>query len=231
MLQRLDCSFDAQRRFVANASHELRTPLTVNRTLLEVALGAPEVSDDLQALGPELLATHDRSEQLIEGLLTLARSEHEVTERTALDLAELAAVAVHHEQPEAHQRSITLTSDLRQAPVEGSRVLVERLAANLVENAVRHSPPGAEALVRTGRSDSHSILEVENPGPVLRQDEVDVLFEPFQRGDGRVSDDRGVGLGLSIVRSVAQAHRGRVIAQPRAGGGLIVRVELPTLEP
>jgi signal transduction histidine kinase len=227
MLERLDRSFDAQRRFVANASHELRTPLAVNRTALEVALGDPEVSEDLKRLAPALLTTNERSEQLVEGLLTLARSEHEVTERAALDLADLAAVAVEQEQPEALERGITVSTDLHPAPVAGSPVLVERLTANLVQNAVRHSPPGVEATVRTVRCDDHSILQVENPGRVLRQHEVDGMFEPFRRGDGRVSSNRGVGLGMSIVRSVTQAHGGRVTAYPRDGGGLVVRVELP----
>jgi signal transduction histidine kinase len=229
MLERLDRSFGAQRRFVANASHELRTPLAVNRTLLEVALGAPDVSDDLKRLAPTLLTTNERSELLVEGLLALARSEHEVTERAALDLADLAAVAVEQEQPEALARGITVSTDLHPAPVAGSPVLIERLAANLVQNAVRHSPPGAEATVRTGRWDAHSILQVENPGRVLRPYEIDELFEPFRRGEGRTSS-RGVGLGLSIVRSVAQAHEGRVSAYPREGGGLVVEVELPTRE-
>jgi signal transduction histidine kinase len=228
MLERLDRSFDAQRRFVANASHELRTPLAMNRTMLEVAAGNPEVSDDLRQLAPNLLATNERSERLVEGLLTLARSEQEVAERAAIDLAELAAVALEQEQPEARERGITMTSDLQPAPVAGSPILVERLAANLVQNAVRHSPPGSDAIVRTGRRDDHSILLVENPGPVLLQDEIEQLFEPFRRSEERTTS-RGVGLGLSIVRSVAEAHGGRVTAHPRDGGGLVVRVELRTV--
>jgi signal transduction histidine kinase len=226
MLERLDRSFGAQRRFVANASHELRTPLAVNRTLLEVALGDPDVSDDLKRLAPTLLTTNERSEQLVEGLLALARSEHEVTERVPLDLADLAAVAMDEEPPEALERGIVVSTDLPPAPVAGSPVLLERLTANLIQNAVRHSPPGAEVIVRTGRRDDRSILQVENPGRVLRQHEVDGMFEPFRRGEGRTTS-RGVGLGLTIVRSVAQAHDGRVSAYPRDGGGLVVRVELP----
>jgi signal transduction histidine kinase len=227
ILERLDRSFDVQRRFVANASHELRTPLTTTPTLLEVALGDPEVSDDLKRLAPTLLTTNERSEQLIERLLTLARSEQEVTERTALDLADLAAVVVKQEQPDARERAITVSTDLRPAPVVGSPVLMERLAANLVQNAIRHSPSGVEAIVRTDRSDDLSILQVENPGAVLRQHEVDEMFEPFRRGDERVRNDCSVGLGLSIVRAVAQAHGGRATAYPWDGGGLVVRVELP----
>lgn len=227
MLERLDRSFDAQRRFVANASHELRTPLAVNRTMLEVALGDPDVSDDLRQLAPSLLATNERSERLVQGLLILARSEQGVVDRVAVDLALVASVAVEQEQHEAVEHGVTVTTDLRPAPITGSPVLVERLAANLVQNAVRHSPTGGEAFVRTGRRETYSVLEVENPGNVLRPDEIDELFEPFRRGNGRTSS-RGVGLGLSIVQSVAQAHGGNVSASPREGGGLAVRVELPT---
>jgi signal transduction histidine kinase len=228
MLERLDRSFDAQRRFVANASHELRTPLAVNRALLEVALDDPDASDDLRQVAPGLLTTGERSERLIDGLLTLARADHDVTERTLVELAELAAAAIEQEHREAAERGITVTIDLQPAPTMGSRVLVERLVGNLVQNAVRHSPAGVEVTVRTGRQGDHSILEVENPGEVVDDSYAEEMFEPFRRGNGRVSDDRGVGLGLSIVRSVAQAHCGRVSAQPRDGGGLVVRVELPT---
>lgn len=227
MLERLDRSFDAQRRFVANASHELRTPLAMNRTMLEVAAGNPEASEDLRRLAPDLLATNERSERLVEGLLTLARSEQQVVELGAVDLAEVASMAVEQQRHEALEHRVTVTTDLEQAPVAGSPVLVEQLAANLVQNAVRHSPPGAEVVVRTGCRGTHCVLQVENPGVALPPDEVDELFEPFRRGNGRISS-RGVGLGLSIVKSVAQAHSGRVWARPREGGGLVVRVELPT---
>jgi signal transduction histidine kinase len=226
MLERLDRSFDAQRRFVANASHELRTPLAINRTLLEVAASNPDASDDLKQLAPKLLATNGRSERLVVGLLTLARSEQHILERTTIDLAEATLVAIAHERPGAVDCAVTLTTDLRPAPVLGNPVLIERLAANLVQNAVRHSPPGSEATIDTGRCEGHSFLQVANPGTTLRPDDVDELFEPFRRGNGRTPSD-GVGLGLPIVRSVAHAHGGTVTAQPRDGGGLTVRVELP----
>jgi signal transduction histidine kinase len=227
MLERLDRSFDAQRRFVANASHELRTPLAVNRTMLEVAVGNPEVSEDLKGLAPRLLTTNERSERLVEGLLILARSEQEITEPAAIDLAEVAAVVIEQLQHEAIEHRVTMTTHLHAAPIMGSPVLIERLAVNLVQNAVRHSPPDSEAIVRAGRRGASSFLQVENPGPVLHPDEIDELFESFRRGNGRTSSP-GVGLGLSIVRSVARAHGGNVSARPRQDGGLIVDVRLPT---
>lgn len=227
MLERLDRSFDAQRRFVANASHELRTPLAVNRTMLEVAVGNPEISDDLKGLAPRLLTTNERSERMVEGLLILARSEQEIIEPAANDLAAVASVVIEQLQHEAVEHSVAVTTDLRAAPITGSQVLIERLAVNLVQNALRHSPPHSEAIVRTGRRETFSFLQVENPGPVLHLGEIDELFEPFRRGNGRTSS-RGVGLGLSIVRSVARAHGGTVSARPRHDGGLIVDVKLPT---
>jgi signal transduction histidine kinase len=228
MLERLDRSFDGQRRFVANASHELRTPLTVNRTLLEVAARDPGASDDLKQLAPRLLSINERSERLVEGLLALARSEQGIDERTAIDLAEAAAAAVEQHEDEALERGITVTTDVHPAPITGSPVLIEQLATNLVQNAVRHSAADGRAVVRTGCQDGHSFLQVENPGAVLHLDEIDGLFEPFRRGNGRTSSC-GVGLGLSIVRSVARVHGGRVVARPRENGGLVVRVELPAI--
>lgn len=232
MLERLDRSFDAQRRFVANASHELRTPLAVNRTLLEVALGEPEVSDDLRRLGPTVLATNERSERLVEGLLTLARSEQTLTDRSPVDLAEVVYAVVEHETPAARAAGIEVTTSLAPAPTLGDGLLLERLVVNLVQNVGRHATPGTTALIRTGHDGDSVFVEVENAGDRLHAHEIDGLFEPFRRGAGRTAEpngSRGVGLGLSIVRSVAQAHCGRATGSPRAGdgGGLVVRVDLP----
>ncbi|MBB5790677.1 sensor histidine kinase [Jiangella mangrovi] len=229
MLERLDHSFDAQRRFVANASHELRTPLAVNRTLLEVALGDPSVSDDLKRLAPTILATNERSERLVEGLLTLARSEQAVTAPEPVDLREIAAYVLQQERREASARSVTVTSALEPAATTGNAVLLERLVANLVRNAVVHGGDGAEVRVWTGPDPAGGgvALQVENTGPVLAPYEVGGLFEPFRRGNGRTAGGDGVGLGLSIVRSVAHAHGGTATAHARDDGGLLVRVALP----
>jgi signal transduction histidine kinase len=227
MLERLDRSFDAQRRFVGNASHELRTPLAVNRTVIEVAAGADDASDDLKRLAPTLLATNERSERLVEGLLTLAGSDHAVSDTTPVDLAELAAAATELSRREAEATGQDVSADLHAAQVAGNVVLLERLVVNLVDNAVRHSGPDASVTVRTGRWNDHAVLQVENTGPQLQNYEIEGLFEPFRRGNGRAADGRGIGLGLSIVRSVAHAHGGAVFAHARDGGGMVVRIELP----
>lgn len=141
MLDRLDRSFDSQRKFVANASHELRTPLAINRTLLEVQLSDPAASPDLQQLGKTLLATNERSEQLVEGLLLLARSENELLERRPVELSEVAVRAIEQIRPEAVNRAVEIRSTLNAATVSGNGVLLERIALNLLQNAVRYNAP------------------------------------------------------------------------------------------
>ncbi|OEV08253.1 signal transduction histidine kinase [Streptomyces sp. Amel2xB2] len=229
MLDRLDRAFTAQQRFVANASHELRTPLAINRTLLEVQLSDPEASPELQQLGKTLLATNERSEQLVEGLLLLARSENEIVDRKPVDLSEVAAQAVEQVRAEAEGRGVELRGVRRPVHVQGNGVLLERVALNLVQNAVRYNiSEGGWVSVTTEALPGHAMLLVENTGPVVPAYEIDNLFEPFRRlRSDRTGSDKGVGLGLSIVRSVARAHGGTVTAVGREEGGLALRVVLP----
>ncbi|GGO91268.1 sensor protein CutS [Wenjunlia tyrosinilytica] len=229
MLDRLDRSFDSQRRFVANASHELRTPLAINRTLLEVQLSDPEASADLQQLGRTLLATNERSEQLVEGLLLLARSDNEVVERKAVNLAEVASQALEQTRSEAEAKRVEVRSTLKEAVVQGNGVLLERIALNLMQNAVRYNVPEAGWVeISTGVQPGEAVLVVSNTGPVIAAYEVENLFEPFRRlRTERTGSDKGVGLGLSIVRSVVRAHGGSITAHPREGGGLVMRVSIP----
>ncbi|QMV24911.1 HAMP domain-containing protein [Streptomyces sp. SCUT-3] len=229
MLDRLDRAFDSQRRFVANASHELRTPLAINRTLLEVQLADPNTSPDLQQLGRTLLATNERSEQLVEGLLLLARSENELTDRKPVDLAEACGRALDQVREEAGAKGVELRSELAPAVVQGNGVLLERIALNLLQNAVRYNTAGGWVQVRTEVLPGRAELTVSNTGPTVPAYEVDSIFEPFRRlrGADRTQSDKGVGLGLSIVRSVTRAHGGAIAAEPREGGGLVVRVAIP----
>jgi signal transduction histidine kinase len=229
MLDRIDRAFTAQQRFVANASHELRTPLAINRTLLEVQLADPDASVEVTQLGRTLLATNERSEQLVEGLLLLARSEKEIVDRKPVDLAEVADRAVEQSRAEAQAAGVELRGVRLPAYVQGNGVLLERVALNLVQNAVRYNLPEhgwvqVDTVVRAG----HAELMVTNTGPVVPAYEIDNMFEPFRRlRTERTGSDRGVGLGLSIVRSVARAHGGSVTAEPRENGGLTMRVFLP----
>ncbi|MEV7279073.1 HAMP domain-containing sensor histidine kinase [Streptomyces sp. NPDC093111] len=229
MLERLERAFSAQQRFVANASHELRTPLAINRTLLEVQLSDPEAPVELQQLGKTLLATNERSEQLVEGLLLLARSDNQMIERKPVDLAEVASRAVDQVHAEAVAKGVELRGERALAVVQGNGVLLERIALNLVQNGVRYNlPEGGWVDVTTETQNGLAVLSVTNTGPVVPAYEIDNIFEPFRRlRQERTGSDKGVGLGLSIARSVARAHGGRIIAEPREGGGLVMRVTLP----
>ncbi|MEU9377239.1 HAMP domain-containing sensor histidine kinase [Streptomyces sp. NPDC048255] len=229
MLDRLERAFTAQQRFVANASHELRTPLAINRTLLEVHLSDPGAPVELQQLGKTLLATNERSEQLVEGLLLLARSENQIVERKPVDLAEVASRAIEQARGEAEAKGVDIRGERALAVVQGNGVLLERIALNLVQNAVRYNvPEGGWVEVTTEVQHGQAVLLVSNTGPVVPAYEVDNLFEPFRRlRTERTGSDKGVGLGLSIARSVARAHGGRIQATPREGGGLVMRVTLP----
>ncbi|PBC60716.1 two-component sensor histidine kinase [Streptomyces sp. Tue6028] len=229
MLERLQRAFTAQQRFVGNASHELRTPLAINRTLLEVHLSDPGAPVELQQLGKTLLATNERSEQLVEGLLLLARSDNQIVERKPVDLAEVAEQAVDQVHAEAEAKGVEIRGERKPAVVQGNGVLLERVALNLVQNAVRYNvPEGGWVEVTTAAEHGQAVLVVSNTGPVVPAYEIDNLFEPFRRlRTERTGSDKGVGLGLSIVRSVARAHGGHIAAEPRDGGGLVMRVTLP----
>jgi signal transduction histidine kinase len=231
MLERLDRSFESQRTFVSNASHELRTPLAINRTLLEVQLSDPATSPDLQQLGKTLLATNERSEQLVEGLLLLARSDNELVDRRPVDLAEVARQALEQTRAEAADREVRLDSRLEPAVVSGNGVLLERIALNLIQNAVRYNlAEGGWVRVSAHTADGAGELVVSNTGQVVPGYELEHIFEPFRRGNGkeRTRSDKGVGLGLSIVRSVVRAHGGTIEAAGRPEGGLDMRVRIPT---
>ncbi|MFF9776506.1 sensor histidine kinase [Streptomyces sp. NPDC013978] len=230
MLERLQRAFTAQQRFVGNASHELRTPLAINRTLLEVHLSDPNAPTELQQLGKTLLATNERSEQLVEGLLLLARSDNQIVERKPVDLAEVASRAIDQVRSEADAKKVEIRGERAAAVVQGNGVLLERIALNLVQNAVRYNVQGAGGWVEVTTELQHgqALLVVTNTGPVVPAYEIDNLFEPFRRlRTERTGSDKGVGLGLSIVRSVARAHGGHIAARPREGGGLVMRVTLP----
>jgi signal transduction histidine kinase len=231
MLERLQAAFASQRRFVANASHELRTPLSVMRTELEVTLADPQASNaELRAMAETVHEAMNHTERLVQALLMLARSEGAVTRRDPVDLADAARLALDHTTRDAQAAELEVAADLNAAPVRGDRRLLERLVANLVENAVRHNRPGGRVSVSTTTRDGHSVVEVVNDGDILDPITLPRLMEPFQRIDRGVRGD-GAGLGLSIVRSVAQAHGGSVALAACSSGGLRATVTLPRGEP
>ena len=230
MVERLDHSFDGQRRFVANASHELRTPLTLGRALVEVAMHRRTASPDVKELGESLLTINARHEQLIEGLLILADSEKQLKTVYPVNLADVVTHVTAQLTAEASAAGGDLIRGSGDAPTKGDALLLERLVHNLVENGIRHNLPGDERWVRviSKQAGDQVQVTVTNTGPEIPPYEVESLFKPFYRlGAERLVGGKGAGLGLSIVRSVAEAHGGTVTATPRAGGGLEITVVLP----
>jgi signal transduction histidine kinase len=228
MLDRLSESFEAQRRFVANASHELRSPLTVMRSEAEVALANPSVDhDELREVARSVVESTDRTEALLDGLMMLARSQRGLLRREPLDLAAIARSAAAASARPAREASVRLRADLHEAPVAGDRRLLERLVANLVENGIRYNHRNGWVSVATGRLNGGAVVRVVNSGPRVDAEAARRLAEPFQRLGDRRTDEPGAGLGLSIVRSVGEAHGGRVAISPRDQGGLEVEVALP----
>ncbi|HWF71897.1 MAG TPA: ATP-binding protein [Solirubrobacteraceae bacterium] len=229
LLGRLEASFEAQRQFVANASHELRTPLARQRTVAEVALGDPDATvESLRASHERVLAAGEQQERLIEALLTLARSERGIERREPFDLAPMAEAVLATREHELEERGLELETALESAPVRGEPRLVERLVANLVDNAVRHNVPGGSVHVSTRTSGSDATISVVNTGPVVPPDDVERLLQPFERLDGsRVADRDGVGLGLSIADAIARAHAGALLVRAQPAGGFAVQASFP----
>jgi hypothetical protein len=227
MLDRLQDAVEGQRRFVANASHELRTPMTVIRTEAEVTLADPDASvEELREMGRVVIETTDRTEALLDGLLVLAVSTRGARRDAPVDLAEAARRVVASARREAAGAGVALDADIGEARVLGDEPLLERLLGNLVENAIRHNGPGGRAWLEVRATGGEAVLRVVNDGPMLADETLERLTEPFERGHRR-RQPRGAGLGLSIVRAVADAHGGRLTLAARPEGGLVADVRLP----
>ncbi|MFZ3567858.1 sensor histidine kinase [Streptomyces sp. BH097] len=231
LLGRLEGAFEAQKRFVANASHELRTPITFQQAVVDVALDDPEAdAETLRAACRRVRTAAEEQERIIEALLMLARGQRGLEKREYVDLADVVRDVLSAAEGD---EGVSVRTELAAAPLLGDRRLVERLAGNLVDNALRHNSPereGGWVTVRTGSESGRATLRVHNSGPHVPADRVDSLFEPFRRlGTERTTRRReGLGLGLSIVAAVAQAHGGRVRARPGGvEGGLLVEAEFP----
>ncbi|GIG69487.1 two-component sensor histidine kinase [Phytomonospora endophytica] len=217
MLDRVQRGLDAHRMFVANAAHELRTPLATTRTAVDVTLDGDPTREELLAMAADVRVETERSQRTLDGLLVLARAQTTRLRRAPADLAELAKTAL----PTA-DAGLTVTTRLEPAEVQGEPALLARMVENLLTNAVRHNKPGGHVDVRTGTEDGTATIRVENTGPLVATEDVDGLFEPFTRGLS--AEHPGAGLGLSIVRAIADAHGGDVGAQARGDGGLVLSV-------
>jgi signal transduction histidine kinase len=223
MLDRLEDAFAGQRQFIANASHELRTPLTVMRTAIDVVLAKPAPThEELVSMAADVRQAVDHSERLIAVLLTLARNDHARALTDPLDLAAVAEDALEGRTT----NGISTTATLNEAPVTGDGMLLERLIANLLDNAERYNIAGGTIAISTSAEDDTSLLRVSNTGNVIPPDELERLFRPFTRLDDR-THHRGFGLGLTLVSSIATVHNGVVRATAPTTGGLDITVCLP----
>jgi signal transduction histidine kinase len=228
MLERLDAAFATQRRFVANASHELRTPLTVMRTAIDVTLAKPSpTASQLTDMAVRVRRSIDKAESMIEALLTIAVSDQGKLSTEFTDLATWAEDAIDAAAPEIERLGLHVDAKLDPAETTGDPQLLERMVCNLVDNAVRHNEPGGWIRLRTGGGDAAAYLEVANSGPLIPDAAVPSLFEPFRRMESRTGAGDGVGLGLSIARSVIAAHRATVTARSQPAGGLDISVVIP----
>ncbi|MEU8891989.1 HAMP domain-containing sensor histidine kinase [Streptomyces sp. NPDC048442] len=235
MLGRIQESFEAQRRFAANASHELRTPLSVSRTMLDVAVADPS-GQDYGRLVSRLSETNRRGIEIVEALLQLsALNRTELTLEPA-DLADTATEALGLIREEAAELGITVSAEALPAPVTGNAVLLRQVALNLLQNGLRHNLPtgGGTVTLTTGTAPSgRSTLTVTNTGEQLRPEAVATYAEPFLRGRGRLAatggSARGHGLGLAIVADIVDAHDGTLDLHPAPGGGLTASITLPEL--
>jgi signal transduction histidine kinase len=226
LLGRLEASFTAQRRFVANASHELRTPLTLERAILEVTLADPDATAaSLRGACERVLAIGEQQERTIGALLTLARSERGVERREPLLLDGLAGKILDERRDEIARRGLRLDQELQHAPIVGDRAMIERLIANLLDNAIQHNSHDGWLSVTSSFDAGEALLTFANGGPVIAPEQLASLMRPFQRlGVDRTNYDDGHGLGLSIVDAIATAHRAELTVHAQPAGGL--RVEL-----
>ena len=227
MLAQLEAQVAEQQRFAANASHELRTPLAITQTLLHVARNDPDRdSDELIA---RLEVVNTRAIDVTEALLLLSQADRRSFTPERVDLSLIAEEATEALLALAEHRGITMETSGDRTPCLGSHALLLQMTTNLVHNAIVHNLPHQGTVWLSTSAEANAMaLTVENTGEELSPQLVSALVEPFQRGTERIRNDHaGVGLGLAIVTTIAQAHDGSLTLTPRATGGLCVTVRLP----
>lgn len=225
MLERVAVGYESQRRFAAAASHELRTPLAVQRVLIEVGLANGPSPEKVEVVAEQLLAANERNVRLIEALLVLSESDRGLAGRSPLRLDLIVDKVLVEHGAQAAEAGLEINSTLQPRTVVGEQVLLERLVTNLVQNAIKYNRPGGTIDVAVA---ARPALTIANTGDDVPASAVDRLFEPFQRlGGDRMARVEGVGLGLTIVRSIVRAHDGAVSARSTGRDGLRFEISLP----
>jgi signal transduction histidine kinase len=228
LLHRLESALDAHKRFVANAAHELRTPLTVEHALIEETLTDRTATlPQYRSLFERLLDLRKQQAAMLESLLTLAGSERGLERHDHVELSAITERTVAAYRATARLSAVRLTERIASSWTTGDPALVERLVANLIDNAVAYNVTDGEVEVSTEVRDGRPVLTVANTGEPIPPEKVDALFEPFQRLDRTAGRAGHPGLGLSIVRAIAAAHGATVEACPRSSGGLRIEVAFP----
>ncbi len=228
MLNRIEESVDSERRLVDSASHELRTPLAIQRIDLDLALSGPQTPAELNAALRSVSQENEHLTRLTEDLLVLSRArEGNLPVRLAeISLAELLADA-HGRNARLAQAGTQVNFAAAEARVRVDPVWFRQAIGNLLDNAIRHTPPGGRVDVRADRRDGTLFLVVEDTGPGFAEAFLDIAFEPFARSAaGPRAGHASTGLGLAVVQAIAEAHHGRAWAENRAAGG--ARVTMAT---
>jgi len=231
MLERLQEAFRRERRFTGDAAHELRTPLTVLKGQIEVTLSRPrkreEYANKLQELGTQV----DRLIRLSNALLFLSRSDQNqlAWEPAPLNLGELLPVIVEQIQPLAQERGLALEANIpTDLPTYGDTDHLTRLFLNLLDNAVKYTPPGGQITIGATRDPARTGIVIHNTGPGLAPEHLPSLFDRFYRADSdRSSETGGTGLGLAIAREIVRLHGGEIGVASMPGEGVKFTVHLP----
>ncbi len=229
LLQRLSSAFDAQRAFVADAAHELRSPLTALKLQVQLLQRAPDDAARDEA-AQQLAQGVERATRLVEQLLTLARNEPGARQPplAPVNLAEAVRQALADTGPMAAERRTTIELEAADdVQVQGDATALRVLARNLADNAVRYAPEGSRVLVRVAREDGRPVLTVDDSGSGIPAAERERVFDRFWRREASAAVTSGSGLGMAIVKSVAERHGAHVALEDSPLGGLRVSVRFP----
>jgi heavy metal sensor kinase len=231
MLDRLQAAFERERRFTADASHELRTPLTVLKGRLSVTLSRPRTAEEYESALRDLEQEVDRLIYLSTDLLFLARLDQRRLpwQPQELDLSDLLGTVVEQMQPLADVKDLRLETTMEPGLViQGDPDHLIRLFLNLLDNAIKYTPPGGHVTLRAGKEERGVWVAISDTGPGIPAEHLPHLFERFYRVEkARSRESGGAGLGLAIAYEIARWHGGTIEAQNEPGHGTIFTVHLP----